>query len=310
MEHYVTLFDSFFLPQGMALHASMERHVRDYTLWVLCVDDGAFEVLARLGLPRVRLLKLSQLETEALVRVKLSRSIAEYCWTLTPFVPRFVFEADESVQKVTYIDADIWFTDSPHAVHQELALAGKSVLITEHGYAPQYDRTEFSGKYCVQFISFTRAGENVRKWWEDRCIEWCFDRHEDGKFGDQKYLEQWPKLFADQVHVLQQKSLLLAPWNAVMYPHSGACLYHFHGTRTFGARAVTCGPYQIPYWTRRAVHRRYGDDIENGIRRLGEVGHQCRPQIGVSGLARLCFRNLVSLVKQAFREFCSYLPIR
>ena len=33
--------DSLFLPQGLALHMSMERHVKDYTLWILCVDDEA-----------------------------------------------------------------------------------------------------------------------------------------------------------------------------------------------------------------------------------------------------------------------------
>jgi hypothetical protein len=34
MEHYVTLFDSLFLPQGLALHMSMERHAGVYTLWI------------------------------------------------------------------------------------------------------------------------------------------------------------------------------------------------------------------------------------------------------------------------------------
>ena len=87
MEHYVTLFDSFFLPQGLALHRSMERHVSPYTLWILCVDDKAHEVLSLLSLPNVRLLKLSDLETPDLLRVKPARSIAEYCWTLTPFAP-------------------------------------------------------------------------------------------------------------------------------------------------------------------------------------------------------------------------------
>ena len=90
MEHYVTLFDSLFLPQGLGLHISMERHAGPYNLWVLCVDDGAFEVLERMKLPNVRLLQLSELETEELIRVKAGRTRAEYCWTLTPFAPRFV----------------------------------------------------------------------------------------------------------------------------------------------------------------------------------------------------------------------------
>ena len=84
MEHYVTLFDSLFLPQGLALHTSMQRHVKNYTLWILCVDDEAHRVLTQLRLPNVRLLQLSQLETEDLLLVKPGRSKGEYCWTLTP----------------------------------------------------------------------------------------------------------------------------------------------------------------------------------------------------------------------------------
>lgn len=39
MEHFVTLFDSKFLPQGLELHKSMERHVPDFVLWIICVGD-------------------------------------------------------------------------------------------------------------------------------------------------------------------------------------------------------------------------------------------------------------------------------
>ena len=85
MEHYVTLFDSLFLPQGLALHASMERHAAPYTLWVLCIDDAAHEVLTSLRLPNLKLLALSQLETPELLAIKPGRSRGEYCWTLTPF---------------------------------------------------------------------------------------------------------------------------------------------------------------------------------------------------------------------------------
>ena len=94
MEHYVTIFDSLFLPQGLALHMSMERHVKNYNLWVICVDDDAHKVLANLQLPNVRLLQISKLETQELLNIKPGRTKAEYCWTLTPFAPKFVFEAD------------------------------------------------------------------------------------------------------------------------------------------------------------------------------------------------------------------------
>ena len=44
MEHYVTLFDSLFLPQGLALHASLQQHAGEHRLWVLCVDELAHDL--------------------------------------------------------------------------------------------------------------------------------------------------------------------------------------------------------------------------------------------------------------------------
>ena len=174
MEHFVTLFDLLFLPQGLALHRSMERHAGNYTLWILCMDDEVYEILSIMKLPNVQLLQLSLVETKELKRVKPERTVGEYCWTVTPFAPKFVFKADISVKKVTYLDADLWFRKSPAPIFQEFDQTGKSVLITDHAYAPEYDLSEKSGKYCVQFTTFAREGsESVRKWWEDRCIEWC-----------------------------------------------------------------------------------------------------------------------------------------
>jgi len=278
MEHYITLFDSLFLPQGLALHMSMERHVKDYTLWILCVDDEAHDVLTKLQLPHVRLLQLSNLETEELLRVKPTRSKGEYCWTLTPFAPRFVFEADQHVERVTYLDADLWFRKHPKPIFDEFDASGKQVLITDHAYAPEYDQSATSGQYCVQFMTFTRhGGEVVRKWWEERCIEWCFARFEDGKFGDQKYLDDWPIRFASFVHVLKDKELALAPWNAIRFPYSNAIFYHFHGVR-LSSNWILIGDYKIPRQTLKYIYNIYFADLKAGIQKLDVVHHKWKHQ--------------------------------
>ncbi len=271
MEHYVTLFDSLFLPQGLALYLSMERHVEEYTLWILCVDETAYEVLNKLQLPNVRLLQLDTLETAELVEVKPGRSKGEYCWTLTPFAPRFVFEADTNVERVTYIDADMWFRGNPKIIFNEFEASGKKVLITEHAYASENDQSSLSGYFCVQFITFKRlGGECVRKWWENKCVEWCYARHEDGKFGDQKYLDDWPTRFEECVHVLRDKELLQAPWNATRFPYSSSLVWHFHGARVVvrnnKLHGLWCGNYPLPKVTRQEVYRAYLADLDSSIR--------------------------------------------
>lgn len=273
MEHFVTLFNRMFLPQGLALHRSMERTVRSYTLWILCVDDETYEAIGNLSLANVRRLKLSEFETPELLKVKSERTIGEYCWTVTPFAPKFVFSVDPHVSRVTYIDADLWFRKDPSPIFAEFDASSKKVLITDHGYAPEYDQSSTSGQYCVQFITFDRCGgEVVRKWWEDRCIEWCFARFEDGKFGDQKYLDEWPSRFGDLVHVLQDKGLAIAPWNASYFPYGNAIFYHFHGLRLTSNTTVEIGSYLIPKIVTQNIYKPYYRDISDSIQDLKRIG--------------------------------------
>lgn len=301
MEHFVTLFDSVFLPQGLALHTSMQRHIKQYTLWILCVDDTLYDFLMKLNLVNVRLLQLSQLETTDLLRIKAERTKGEYCWTLTPFAPRFVFEADTNVDRVTYIDADIWFRKDPKPIFEELNASGKSVLITDHGFAPEYDQSATSGQYCVQFMVFQRsAAEQVRCWWEERCIEWCHARIEDGKFGDQKYLDEWPELFSDKVHVLEHKEWTQAPWNATRFPYGDAIFFHFQGLRIISEEEINLGnTYIFPKVLLNEVYKPYVDDLKRIVCTMKQYEWQILPQ----GLRPNFFERIRLWVAGVYRQF-------
>lgn len=282
MEHYVTLFDSLFLPQGLALHRSLERHAGPYRLWVLCVDVTTWEVLDRLRLPNVALIALADVETPALRLVKSSRTRAEYCWTLTPFAPGFVFDRDTNVKRVTYLDADVWLVRNPRLVFAEFDASSKAVLITEHAYAPEHDQAATSGTYCVQFMTFDRdQGEVVRSWWAERCLEWCYARVENGKFGDQKYLDDWPERFAREVHVLRDQRQFQGPWNVQRFAPSEATVFHFHGLRLLrgGRVQIADDGYDIPRPAIQVMYRPYLRDLAWGLVALEQGGYHARPQI-------------------------------
>jgi hypothetical protein len=270
MEHFVTLFDSLFLPQGLALHMSMERHIKKYVLWILCVDDQVYRDLGNLNLPNVRLLQLSRLETDELLQIKPTRSKGEYCWTLTPFAPRFVFEADINVVKVTYIDADIWFMKNPKVIYDQFEKSGKSVMITGHGYGVEYDVSSTSGQYCVQFIIFIRdKSEPIRKWWEERCIEWCYSYLEGDRYGDQRYLDDWTERFAKEVHVYEKEEHFLAPWNADRFPYGTGIIFHFHELRLINPKKIILVKgYYLPKVMLENVYQPYINDFELALSRM------------------------------------------
>ena len=271
VEHFVTLFDRNFLAAGLCLYRSLKAHAGAFRLWIVCMDAVTQARLEELALPEVRLLALAEVETEELRRVKGGRTIAEYCWTLTPFAPRFVMEREAAARRVTYLDADLYFFGDPRRLLRELEESGAQVLITPHAYAPEYDQTSYSGIYCVQFVTFSNseAAQGVLRWWQERCIEWCFNRSEDGKFGDQKYLDDWPQRFAGVVHPLQRVELALGPWNASRFLRDDAFLpvfFHFHGLRVVSERRLLL---YMTYRLGRPVLRLYDRYLEEFSRVLG-----------------------------------------
>ena len=44
-ETFITLFDSRYLPQGIALCESLNSHNYDFELLIFCLDDACFNIL-------------------------------------------------------------------------------------------------------------------------------------------------------------------------------------------------------------------------------------------------------------------------
>jgi hypothetical protein len=115
------------------------------------------------------------------------------------------------------LDADLYFYSDPAPIYSELGTG--SIMIIEHRYSVEFAHLEsLSGIYNVSLLIFRNdaIGTSCLDWWRDRCLEWCYARSENGKYGDQKYLDDWPNRF-EGVVVLQHKGAGIAPWNMAQY---------------------------------------------------------------------------------------------
>lgn len=243
MRDFCTYFDHRYLPEGLALYHSLEATGIEFRLWVLCLDEACHAALTRLALPHVHPVPLRELENGdgELLEAKRNRSAVEYIFTLTPSWLRYLLNHYAEIEMITYLDADLYFFADPTPVFEEMGTG--SIAIIAHRFPPQLKDREEAGIYNVGWLSFKRDERALTclGWWRERCIEWCYHRMEDGKYADQKYLDDWPQRF-EGVVVLQHKGANLAPWNLANYKLSSSdhgvlvdreplLFFHFHGLR-------------------------------------------------------------------------------
>ena len=236
MRHFCTYFDSAYIWKGLALYESLRKVSNEFCLHIMALDDKSYEFLKAYESDSMTVDTLRDIENDQLLKLKEERTRAEYCWTCGPVIILYFIEKYH-LEDVTYLDSDLMFFSSYEPIYTEIA--NGSVAIT-----PQYSTQDhLAGKYCVQFMFFKNDENGIAclKWWRDECLKWCYARYEDGKFGDQKYLDSFPVLFKNVV-IIDNRGAGVATWNMKKYQYINnqvvfqgksypLIFYHFHGLR-------------------------------------------------------------------------------
>lgn len=272
-QDYCTLFNKNYLGRGLLAYQSLLANDPNMYLWVLALDTETETILKNLALPHMQVVALAAVEGSDVLAVKSERSVAEYCWTLTPYWMQWVMQHNEE-RGCTYVDADLYFFNAPAQLWEDFWESAQSVFITPHFYTPALDYSATCGKYCVQFLSFkpTAEGRAILAGWKQDCLDWCFNRIEPGRFGDQKYLDNWPIKDPNAVRICTHRGCV-GPWNVQQYTFAAlqqlpVVFYHFHALKWYQDR-VDLSDYQISQAVKETVYRPYVDaflDLEKQLK--------------------------------------------
>ena len=125
-------------------------------------------------------------------------------------------------------------------------------------------------------------------WWVNACLEWCYDRYEDGKFGDQKYLDDWTTKF-EGIHVLKHFGGGLAPWNIQQYElinssnntiqlinksnseKFDAVFYHYHYVRFYSNNLVDFGWFKLEKNIINIFYANYIKELKKCIKTIQKI---------------------------------------
>lgn len=213
MNNFCTLFNHKYLSRGLALYESLIETCKDFHIYILAMDSIAYNKLIECNLLYATIVSIGELEEycKKLKILKEERSVGEYCWTCTSVSIEYMLEKF-NLPSCTYLDSDIYFYQSPEILISEMA--NNDTLLIEHNYSNEELKCkEKAGKYCVEFVPFKNNcnGRKILSDWKNKCLDWCYNRFEDGKFGDQKYLDEWENI--PGVIVSENIGAGVAPWN-------------------------------------------------------------------------------------------------
>ncbi len=238
-----TLFDSNYMPLGLALYESMRRHFPDFHLWILALDDECYDKLSSSNLENVTVMRLSEVEEADVLEAKGNRTWQEYCWTLGSVLTWYVLRENPELDHISYLDSDICFFSSPEPIYEEIG--DKSIMIVPHRFPPRLEHLAENGIYNVEMVFFRRdeQGQACLEEWRDNCVEWCYYKIEKDRLGDQKYLDKWPGKYSN-THILRHLGAGVALWNIEQYdvrPENGNLIldgqplifYHYHKFKYF-----------------------------------------------------------------------------
>ena len=118
----------------MSLYNSLKKFKIKFKLWAICLDQESFNEINKLGFKSFKPLNFSTLENKKLLSLRKKRSIAEYCWTITPMSPKIIFNLEKRIKFVTYVDADMFFLKNPKFLINDFIKSNKQILFTRHDF--------------------------------------------------------------------------------------------------------------------------------------------------------------------------------
>lgn len=273
MLHLSTFFDKNYLSRGIVLYNSLSRSAKDFTLYVLCLDEFTADFFKRnaADYPHVKTILINDVEgfDKELYQCKTNRTKIEYYFTLSPCLPLYLIK-HFNLPHICTLDADILFLSSVQPIFDQLEKY--SIIITPHKFSDAIISSEKYGKYNVSFQVFKHdeTGLACLNKWRQQCIDWCCDYYDEAndRFADQKYLDAWPALYQDKLLVLNDSVSGLAAWNLNKYDiqKSGSSFtsnkqeiifYHFHNFKILGKNWAAHGFDKYKVKPGKVIHQLY-----------------------------------------------------
>jgi hypothetical protein len=305
---FCTLFDKNYKYHAELLYNSLKKQHNNFKVFFFCFDELALQHISSFDESSAIAISSTDLECAypKLLEAKQNRNLIEYYFTCTAAICKYVFEHYDEVDEIVYLDADLYFFDSPEVIFNEIGT--KSISIIPHRFNFLNYARNIYGRFNVGWVSFKRDSNGIEclnTWFSD-CLNWCYDRLTLKSYADQKYLNYWPNNF--EVCIIKNIGANAAPWNIGNYKVSKfnnrlyinnkpLVFYHFASIKKIGdSYYTTCSSYfhMLNKIVREEIYKVY-------LGKLCELGY--KPFVSSRLKSNIVHNSIRSLLRFTYKDY-------
>jgi hypothetical protein len=243
------------------------------------MDDEVESLLKRMTLDRAILITMKHIEAQdpELAAIKAVRNDKEYIWSSKGSVLLYLFRNYPKLNHIVWLDGDIEFYANPEPIFTELGKC--SILLTKERFVEAYSElNNIYGIFNTGLMGFKKNSHTINclKWFRKKCIEWCYDKVEPGKWSDQMYVNNWPVMFYD-VRVMKHIGINVTAWNIqgarvskqedeIYINGEKLIFYHYSGLKFINYNEFDlCSYIDLPKDVKELIYMPYIEKYQNMI---------------------------------------------
>ena len=311
--NFCCLSDINYLSRFLILYESAIKFNSHTKFFVLALDSRIFKLLKEKKLENVKIVKLSVVERKYkyLKIAKKNRSLIEYYFTLSSFFIKYI-RSTFNIIHCYYIDSDIIFVrDFKKENHRYL---NHSIVIIKQNWKEKF------GKFNVGLIFFNfkfKETSKILNRWSKECFDWCYDKCEEGKYADQKYLDQWPNQ-TRHLLIIEPENSVMAPWDLkkdniplLARERKTFYAYHYHDLEIINHKFFStgiCKYHKIK--SRNSIKKFYNDNIVKNLLKknqlLNTTSKSVRLKSYISNKLFMLFLLKIRFLKKKFLQITKF----